>query len=261
MIYEPMNDLDTGRMSTDVNTLSTVDRALSVLAVLARHGSALSAIDLVKKTGLSQSTLYRQLAALKKWGFALEVDGRYAPGPLSLQLALGFDIASHLVQHARADMLVLAQQTQESVGLIVAVNGQAICIDMIDSQQSLRCSFEKGRSVPLHKGASANCLLAHLPSRDLSALLQPLMGDGSPENIGLLAELAAIRKAGFVVSDGEVDPGVWGVSAPLFSLGRRPVGVLTLMAPSVRVENNHSPLIQMTVITAARITRSLNTPS
>jgi DNA-binding IclR family transcriptional regulator len=253
MIYEPMNDLDTGRMSTDVNTLSTVDRALSVLAVLARHGSALSAIDLVKKTGLSQSTLYRQLAALKKWGFALEVDGRYAPGPLSLQLALGFD--------ARADMWVLAQQTQESVGLIVAVNGQAICIDMIDSQQSLRCSFEKGRSVPLHKGASAKCLLAHLPSRDLSALLQPLMGDGSPENIGFLAELAAIRKAGFVVSDGEVDPGVWGVSAPLFSLGRRPVGVLTLMAPSVRVENNHSPLIQMTVITAARITRSLNTPS
>lgn len=245
-------------MLSDPPAVSAVDRALAVLAALARHGNALTAAELRLKTGLSQSTLYRQIASLKRWGFVLEVEGRYAPGPLSQQLALGFDLASHLVQHARADMLALAQQSQESVGLIVAVNGQAVCIDMIESPQALRCSFEKGRSVPLKKGASAKCLLAHLAPAELTALTQR---EGATE-AGLppqeLAELPAIRKAGFAVSNGELDPGVWGVSAPLFKTPKRAVGALTLMAPSVRIEGKQLPLIQMTVLTAARISRNLS---
>lgn len=246
-------------MSPVSRAVSAVDRALAVLATLAHHGSALTATDLMSKTGLSQSTLYRQLASLKRWGFVLEVEGRYAPGPLSLQLALGFDMTSHLVQHARPEMLALARQSQESVGLIVAVNGQAICIDMVESRQALRCSFEKGRSVPLQKGASAKCLLAHLPGGALGASLDTNLGAPGHSQPDVLAGLGAIRKAGFVVSNGEIDPGVWGVSAPLFGMGKRAVGALTLMAPSVRVQGKHSPLIQMTVVTAARISRSLST--
>lgn len=249
---------DTAPMLSHSHPVSAVDRALAVLATLAQHGGALTATDLVRKTGLSQSTLYRQLVSLKRWGFVLEVEGRYAPGPLSLQLALGFDMASHLVQHSRPDMLVLAQQSQESVGLLVAVNGQAICIDMIESRQALRCSFEKGRSVPLQKGASAKCLLAHLPDGALNTSLTANREEADSPPPDILAELSAIRKAGFVVSNGEVDPGVWGVSAPLIGVGKQALGALTLMAPSVRVHGKHSPLIQMTVVTAARISRKLS---
>lgn len=245
-------------MLSDPPPASSVDRALAVLAALARHGNALTAGELRLRTGLSQSTLYRQIAALKRWGFVLEVDGRYAPGPLSQQLALGFDLASHLVQHARADMLALAEQSQESVGLIVAVNGQAVCIDMIESPQALRCSFEKGRSVPLQKGASAKCLLAHMPAAELNNLTQRPGTTGPSLPRHLLAELPAIRKAGFAVSHGELDPGVWGVSAPIFKSPKRPVGALTLMAPNVRHAGRHAPLIQMTVLAAARISRNLS---
>ncbi|MDD2925704.1 IclR family transcriptional regulator [Rhodoferax sp.] len=244
-------------MSLVSHPVSAVDRALSVLATLAQQGCAMTAVELMAMTALSQSTLYRQLATLKRWGFVLEVEGRYAPGPLSLQLALGFDMSSHLVQLARADMLALAQQSQESVGLVVAVNGQAICVDMVESQQALRCSFEKGRSVPLQpKGASAKCLLAHLPKGVAAAFQSPQQPD-----VVLLdqaAELAAIRQTGYAVSDSEVDPGVWGVSVPLFGIGKRALGVLTLMAPSVRVRDRQAALIQMTVVTAARISRSLS---
>lgn len=241
-------------MLTGPHPVSAVDRALVVLATLAKHGGALTAIELIAKTGLSQSTLYRQLATLKRWGFVLEVEGRYAPGPLSLQLALGFDLASHLAQQAHPDMLALAQQSQESVGLIVAVNSQAVCIDMVESRQALRCSFEKGRSVPLQKGASAKCLLAHLSPSVLNTTLA-----ATPLSSSALAELADVRKAGYAVSTGEVDEGVWGISAPLFGADKRAVGALTLMAPSVRVLSKQSPLIQMTVVAAARISRSLCT--
>lgn len=240
-----------------LTAVPTADRVLQVLAVLAQQGKSMPAAELMERTGLARSTLYRQLARLKRWGFVLESDGCYAPGPLSLQLALGFDLASHLVRQARPDMVDLAQQSQESVGLIVAVNDQAICLDMVESQHSLRCSFEKGRSVPLRAGASAKCVLAHLPEVVRAAVLDSQWGAGTPERDAAQRESDAIRKAGFAMTAGEVDPGVWGCSVPLFGASRQSVGAITLMAPIVRASGQEEALIRMAVVAAARISRQL----
>lgn len=249
---------DTADMSTSALTpVTTADRVLQVLAILAQHGQALSAAELMERTGLARSTLYRQLARLKRWGFVLESEGHYAPGPLSLQLALGFDLASHLVCQARPDLQALAEQSHESVGLIVAVNDQAICLDMVESQQSLRCSFEKGRSVPLRAGASAKCLLAHLPEAARAAVLDSQHGADSTGRQAAQEELDAIRLTGFAMSAGEVDPGVWGVSVPLFGASRQAVGAITLMAPILRAQGQDQALTRMTVVAAARISRHL----
>lgn len=238
---------------------AAADRVLQVLAVLAQQGRALTATELMAHTGLARSTLYRLLARLKRWGFVIENDGNYSPGPLSLQLALGFDLSSHLVRQARPEMITLARQSHESVGLLVAVNDTAVCLDMIESEQSLRCSFEKGRSVPLRAGASAKCLLAHLPDGTRDAMLQSQYPD-AVEREAALAGLAAIRQAGYAMTAGEVDPGVWGVSAPLFGAARQGVGALTLMAPVTRAHGQESALTDMTMVAAARISRGLSSP-
>ena len=253
-----IESFDTASMPTSASlSVTTADRVLQVLAVLAQRGQSLSAAELMERTGLGRSTLYRQLARLKRWGFVLESEGQYAPGPLSLQLALGFDLASHFVCQARPDLQALAQQFHESVGLIVAVNDQAICLDMVESQQSLRCSFEKGRSVPLGAGASAKCLLAHLPHAAQAAVLDSQYVPGSAEQLAAQTELEAIRQAGFAASTGEVDPGVWGVSVPLFGPARRSVGAITLMAPISRAQSQEQALTRMAVVAAARWCRTV----
>ncbi len=240
------------------SAVPTADRVLQVLAVLAQQGRTMAAPELMEHTGLARSTLYRQLARLKRWGFVLERDGQYAPGPVSLQLALGFDLASHLVPLARPAMAELCQQSHESVGLIVAVNDQAICLDMVETSQSLRCSFEKGRSVPLRLGASAKCLLAHLPEDRRNALLDHHYGANTPTRAAALQELQAIRDTGYAVSTSEVDAGVWGCSVPLFRAPRQSVGAITLMAPILRAQGQESALIHMTVVAGARISRELS---
>ncbi|MFI4927637.1 MAG: IclR family transcriptional regulator [Burkholderiales bacterium] len=234
----------------------TSDRVLQVLAVLAQQGRGISAGELMAHTGLARSTIYRLLTRLKRWGFVVEDEGSYAPGPLSLQLALGFDLSSHLVRQSRQEMIALARQSRESVGIVVAVNDRAICLEMVDSEQALRCSFEKGRSVPLRAGASAKCLLAYLPDSTREAQLAAQY-PAPEQRQAAEAELAAIRQAGYAMTAGEVDPGVWGVSAPLFGPGRRAVGAITLMAPVTRAEGQQPALADMTVVTAARISRGL----
>lgn len=233
------------------------DRVLYVLAALAQHGKPINVRDLGSQTKLAKSTLYRQLALLKRWGFVLEADGEYAPGPISLQLAVGFDLASHLVREAHADMQSLVEQSRESVGLIVAVKDQAICLDMIESSQSLRCSFEKGRGVALRAGASAKSLLAFMPEQQRIDIVTTQSELGRTQAQELLAELAQIRARGYATSLGEVDEGVWGVSAPLFRHRDKAIGSITLMAPGSRTLGREESLTRMTLDAARRISARL----
>ncbi|WP_312526433.1 IclR family transcriptional regulator [Comamonas sp.] len=237
--------------------VSAADRVLQVLAVLACAGRPLSANELMQGTGLPRSSLYRQLARLKRFGFVADSGALYAPGPLGLQLARGFDDGSHLVHVARPVLVQLSQQTQESAGLLVAANGQAVCLDMVESPLSLRCSFDKGSSVPLKVGASAKCVLAYLPAVQREALLNQHYGEGSPARAEAAAELQELRTQGYITTVGQVDAGVWGCSVPVFASGRRAVAALSLMAPHQRVQHQQAQLVQATLAAAARISRSL----
>ncbi|MDM9557538.1 IclR family transcriptional regulator [Bordetella petrii] len=232
------------------------DRVLFVLATLARHDGPLSIAALADKTGLAQSTLYRQVALLKRWGFVAEQGGEYGPGPLCVQLAWGFDQSSFLVQESQPDMARLAAESGETVGLLVAMRDQAVCLDMVESQHPLRCSFVKGRGLPLVRGASARSLMAFMPAARLHALLDDLQRSGA-DVAALAASLESIRAAGYAVTDGEVDAGVWGVSVPVFQRPHQAVGSITLMAPSTRAALRASALIDMTIAAARRISGRL----
>lgn len=242
-------------MDTDV---AAADRVLHVLAVLARAHKALSAVELVQATGLPRSSLYRQLTRLKRFGLVHEQAGHYAPGPLCLPLAMGFERESNVVRTARPYLVQLAQATQESAALIVAANAQALCLAMAESPQSLRCSFAEGRSVPLQRGASALCLLAHLPECERQAILVQQHGQHPAVLAAVQTHLQQIRETGYVITTGEVDAGVWGCSVPVFGPGRKAVAALTLMAPLQRVSTQQSQWIQHTLTAAARLSRALS---
>nr|WP_233237342.1 IclR family transcriptional regulator [Bordetella sp. LUAb4] len=245
-------------MSTTALAPAAQDRVLLVLATLAQWNGPVTAQQLADATGMPRSSLYRQLARLKHWGFVQEEDGSYAPGPMGLQLAQGFDATSSLVHMARMDMQRLVHQSHESVGLIVAVNDRAICLDMLESPQALRCSFVKGRSVPLRRGATAKCLLAHMPPARRDAVLDAWQDESADPALPDRASLAAIRAAGYACSQNEVDEGVWGASAPLFGPGQRLAGCMTLMAPTARGLPRAEELTRMVVVAAARVSRLLS---
>lgn len=231
------------------------DRVLFVLATVARHGEPASIAELVALTALPLSTLYRQIALLKRWGFVTETHGRYGLGPICMQMAHGFDQTSYLIKQAQAEMQRLASSSGETVGLLVAARGQVVCIDMIESRHPLRCSFVKGAGIPLQRGASARSLLAFMPVVQLRSELDRLMLDSDD----LERDLHTVRTAGYAVSDSEVDAGVWGVSAPVFLRDKVAAGSITLMAPSSRAASRQSEFVALTMDAARRISTRLST--
>jgi DNA-binding IclR family transcriptional regulator len=137
-----------------------------------------------------------------------------------------------------------------------------MCLEMVDSQHSLRCSFEKGRAVPLKAGASAKCLLAFMPARARAEVLDSVFDHHPAGRAAIETELQQIRAQGYAVSDSEVDPGVWGVSAPIFRHSGRGTGSgasITLMAPSTRAIGRESQLIDGTLRSARAISEHMQT--
>jgi len=232
------------------------ERVLYILATLAQKQRSLSIAELVVETELPQSTLYRQIVLLKRWGFVVEQEGLYGPGPLCLQLASSFDRSSLLIHEAQTDLGRLAAESGDAVGLMIAVKDQAVCLDMVPSQHSLRCSVVKGRGLPLSRGSSAKSLLAYSPARSIQTM-NVETARVAPEQDRFELELLGIRVAGYAVSEGEVDAGVWGVSAPIFQRPNHAIASITLMSSSARVVPRTKALVRMTVAAAERISLRL----
>ncbi|MFZ6675876.1 IclR family transcriptional regulator [Undibacterium sp. Xuan67W] len=239
-----------------LSAIPSSERVLQVLVCIARAGQSMAARDIAAQTGIPLSTVYRQLAPLKKWGLVQEhgQSGLYEPGPLAMQLAWGFDHHSYLMAEARSEIEQLVQRSGESVGLLVHVNGQLICLDMQESQQALRCSFTKGSANSLLRGASAKALLAYLPQAVQDDQMRSLP---EKEREVLQAQLLAIRQQHYAITENEIDEGVWGVSVPVFSSKDKLEASLSLMAPVSRAQQRHADYIQMTMAAAARIGQKL----
>ena len=162
-----------------------------------------------------------------------------------------------LVTLAKAELKRLAEQSQESVALMVPSNGQAICIELVDSPQPLRCCYQKGLAQPLLVGASARVLLAYMDeAQSVSALLAQGV---EPEEVATYQRsFAQIRAAGYAVSVSEIDDGIWGISAPLLDSRNRLQGAISLMAPASRAHTRSERLIRWTQDVALRLSARLD---
>lgn len=234
----------------------TSERVLLILRIVAGYGRPVSASDLMRETGLNKSSLYRLLASLRRWGFVMETDALYSSGPACLQMSLNFDVVPLLTLNAHEAMQQLNTLTQETVAITVVMQQEAVCISMLEPRQSLRCSFEKGRSLPLHSGATAKCLLAHLPAVVSQPILQSQFSNMF-ERQARIDELNLIRQQGYACTESEVDAGVWGISVPLLTQNQQLLGALTLMAPIVRAQDKHAELITATLSAADAIQQRL----
>jgi DNA-binding IclR family transcriptional regulator len=245
-------------MGDDVRAFTPTDRLLQLLIELVREGRPMQAKELAQRVEQPLSTAYRHLETLKAWGFVAD-SGRsegVALGPTCMLIARYFDRPEHLLSIARPAMHELVLATEESVGLMVAIGREAVCLEMIESSQPLRCSFAPGRSQPLARGASAKALLAFMSEGRRAAVVEANLGEPHARQ-ALLDELELIRKRGFAESEGEVDAAIWGASVPILTASGRLEAVLTLMAPTDRVRPRRDRLIALTRRAAEGISMSL----
>ncbi|MGB5855408.1 MAG: IclR family transcriptional regulator [Oceanisphaera sp.] len=231
--------------------ISSQDKVFTLLSSLVTAPCAVTARELAELTGLPLSSTYRYLAVLCRWSLVQErQSGRYAPGPMAVQLAAGFEHQNSVLTWARPLLAELAERSGESAALMMISGNRALCVEMIDSSQALRCCYQKGYSQPLRYGASARALLAFMDE----TLRKQILAELPPaERTLMIQSLEQVREQGYAVSQGEIDQGVWGVSAPVLGSRDNLLGAISLMAPVERVGALQSQWGRWVCDTAARL--------
>ena len=200
--------------------IKSVHRACKILHRLTDEPAGLTLGDLASYLGVHKSTALRLLAQLERAGIVERSvpPGRYYIGLASIAMAgsaLGrFEVLSSATPHLRR----LAQTTQQTVNLTIRYLNEILIIDHVPPSNALRNFNWLGRRAPLHKGAAAKALLAHLSDVEISEYLALLDGEGDSVRVDQIwGEIREIRERGFAINRGEVDSGVFAVGAPLFN--------------------------------------------
>lgn len=227
------------------------DRMLALLCCLAHQGTPMTVRALAESTNQPTSTAYRHLRQLLAWGMISEREGgSYAPGPQAVRLQQGFINRNDLLQWARPVLTELTDITQEGSALLMAVRDHALCVEMIDSPQPLRCCYHRGQVQPLIRGASARALLAFMTDEERT-MAMTLYSEA--ERKEAMMGLDEIRAQGVAVSLGEIDKGIWGASAPVFNSRGRLKAVVSIMAPELRTRNRTTWIAEQTHNSAQRL--------
>lgn len=216
-------------------TLQTADRALQVLLEFQTPGQTLTVSALAARLGLHRSTASRLVTTLEARGFLERVAGE--------GVRLGREVARlgrvalagrDLATVAKPVMDALAEQTGEAVTLAVAAGGLAVTIAESASRHFVSSRNWVGVRTPGHCTSDGKVLLAFGAMPLPTGPLEGLTDRSITERDALRRELALVRRRGFGVARGELEPGLYGVAVPVFE-DQACVAALCVSGPEYRL--------------------------
>jgi DNA-binding IclR family transcriptional regulator len=221
-----------------------LERTFAVLALFTSERREWTTTQIGRECDLPVPTTYRILAALERHGFVVrdEITKRFRLGPAALALGRNAEASTDLRTVSMPVLQRLCDQTGETALLVVPSENRlrAVCLERVESPQSLRLSVQPGRHLPLHAGAQQKALLAFLPQpevdRILSRPLEKLCKSTIDDPEQLRAELETIRGKGWARSFEETNIGVWGIAMTLLDELGYAVASVGIAGPRARLE-------------------------
>lgn len=228
---------------------------LAVLDLFTDEHAILSADDITARLKYSRPTGYRYVRELVAAGLLLRAPGGYALGPRIIELDWLIRTRDPLLTTSREAVSELSQKLGCDITQMGLYGERIVTIHHERGPEPLEISFDRGRPMPLFRGAPSKAVLAFLPRARLERLYAKHHARGFPK---FFKEMQDIRKAGYAVSFGELDPGKVGIGAPVFRRDRSVAGSLCLVLTAVRYDTaNRELLLDTLLATASRISEAL----
>lgn len=240
-------------------SVHSVDRAISILQVLARRG-AVAVTDLAGELGIHKSTAFRLLATLEARGLVEQTSnrGRYQLGFGVIRLAESATTKHDLAVLSRSICEELAAAVGETVNVVINDGSTVISINQVMGSAAVTTVNWVGRRGPMHATAAGKVFLAHMAEDKVKALLSEPLPRYTIHTITdvdqLYQQLATIREAGYGFTLEEHEIGLAAMAAPIRSLDGEVIAALAISGPEFRINKDTFPdLAEQLVQAAARI--------
>lgn len=257
----PTTEKQTGKGSA--SAVQSVDRAVSVLEILARHGEA-GVTEIADELDVHKSTAFRLLGVLENRGLVAQAKdrGKYY---LKLRRAApgrrGRSAARHLA--GGRPRLPRTRRRAGRDGQHRRAGRRRGCQHHAGSRHRLGDRAELARQThPLHATSSGKVLLAHMPPTLREGLLArplPRFTERTITGASMLrAELEAVVEQGYGLTIEELELGLAAVAAPIRAHDGKVIASISVSGPVYRLNTDRLPeLAKRTVAVGAELSRRM----
>jgi len=222
--------------------------------------------QLAGELALNKTTVHRLLNAMQKFELIEKnpVNERYRLGLKLHELGCRALESRTLRGEAHAFLVEMSRRCNESVSIAVPGAGGIVCLDRVDSLDSIITARTPvgGRFHP-HCTAAGKAILAWLPDPEIRAIIKrngmPLFTSGTiVKYADLMSNLDLTRRQGVATDFEELERGLSGVAAPVFMRGSLLVAAVGIAGPTGRFLGPElAKKIALVKDFAARISRAL----
>jgi DNA-binding IclR family transcriptional regulator len=225
-----------------VTGVQSVDRALTILELLARGGEA-GVTEVAAQLGVHKSTAFRLVATLEAHRLVEQTEdrGKYRLGVGVLRLAGATSARLDVVQEARSVCRQLASDTGETVNIAVLSESSALYLDQVAGSSALQPHNWVGQHIPLHATSNGKVLLSGLDKQALDTLMGK-MSAYTPLTITkksrLREELDHVREQGYALAVDELEVGLTAAAAPIRNAHGDVVASMSVSGPTFRLTSD-----------------------
>ncbi len=221
--------------------LQTLTRAIAILDCFTQENTGLGVREIARMVNLSSSATGRLLAAMKEMGIlSQDPETRaYSMGPRVLSWAGVYNATLDVRNRALPAIQELHQATRETISLYILEGNERLCVERLESPQSVRIVTRVGRKLPLYAGSAGKVMLAYMSPRQQAEYfnttrLEPLTSKTITDLEILRFELEKVREQGCAVSYGEWIEDAAGVAAPILDQNGAVIAALSISGPIQR---------------------------
>jgi DNA-binding IclR family transcriptional regulator len=205
--------------------ISSIGRAIAVLGCFNERRRALTLSEISKKSLLPMSSTHRVVAELVTGGFLVRgSDRKYRIGTRVWSIGQLAPVSDQLRHRALPTLARLYEETGENITLAVLDRGQALYVDRIGGERSVKTASRAGGHLPLHTTGVGKVLLAWQTPEAIEKYLSRPLGRTTPYSIvdpvKLKKELDETRQRGYAVARQESTAGNGSVAVPILRGGR-----------------------------------------
>ena len=230
-------------------TVQSLDRAITILEILARSGQATSS-EVATELGVHRSTAFRLLGTLEARDLVEQTEDRsgYRIGVGLVRLAGATTARLDVVQEARPFCKSLAADTGQTVNVARLVEGAALYLDQVTGEAALQPHNWVGRRIPLHATSNGKVLLSGLDRSEVNTLV-PELEEYTEHTVTrrstLHRELAEVRERGYAIAVDELEEGLAAVAAPIWDVHGDVVAALSVSGSTYRLSSEMDETVRL----------------
>ncbi|MFD6027459.1 IclR family transcriptional regulator [Streptomyces griseoluteus] len=235
--------------------MQSVDRAVSVLEILARHGEA-GVTEIAGELDVHKSTAFRLLGVLENRGLVSQASdrGKYFLGAGVLRLAGAAAVRLDISQEGVPVCREAADELGETVNIAVLDDDAAVNVMQARGAASVTAQNWLGRRTPLHATSSGKVLLAHMPPTLREGFLArplPRFTERTVTGAALLrTELESVLTRGYAVTTDELELGLAAAAAPVRAHDGKVIAAISVSGPVYRLGPERLPVVAKRMVAA-----------